>query len=924
MSPPRTANLPATTRFPRTRAIGLAAAVALYALIAPITPAAQPGGPIAKADAEADAVTAELEALGLHAVLAEHLHALLEGAEGDRRNRLAEQLSAVYAQRLRSEADPDERARLEQRSRELIDRVPEADSYGLRLSLMRARYLPAERTAERARLLLAGDEAEAEALAAFRSIAAELGPLRDRLEERVQQDLERVRSGGRRPDALRAALEQSRRQRSLATYYLGWSRYYAAMLGGERDDAADALAAFGAMLGAASQRPSLNALPRTLLRYEHVARAAVGSALAYSILGEHGRAVRWLDEIEAAPELNPSIREQLFQRRAVVLAEAERWDELLDAVERRRRDPSAGENGGARLAPGEARLLAVLVLDRPNPNDPPAARRIARAAGADLVAADELGQVLDLSRRFGTLPLGDRGFVSRYVRAIRFYDDARAAHAAAGDPDTPTDDRALIEAYRRAAELLRQAYDAADATSFPIERARCGVRWGLCAAARGDEPAALERLERTHADAPPGSDPAEEALWLAVSVADRGVARGAVGTERLASLRQLYLASYPTGQRAARLSLASGGGLGARAARRALESIGPEDPLYPAAQRRLVSILYRAYRSAGAGERAEAANTLIDVADRVIGLGLERLERGDADPDATARGTVLVARQLLDAALGTIAEAENAKARQGRVEAATRALRAIDAVFTRLGVTAAQAPEWAGDDVAQELGFRRVQLAWAQDQTDRVLAEVEALDSAGSRFAPAAARFLFNRAAEGWSGSAGEPDPARALVRWGLWLIEHDAVEGEARLSVAAAVADASASLARQGIEAQAMRRIAVRMDTLLFEAKAADTASLRRLASFAEASGEPDLALRAWRRLQRARPENSEGWFEARHETIRLMSETNPDAARAALRQHAVLYPELGPGRWADAFRGLADSLGIDPRDSPSDGDGR
>ena len=165
----------------------------------------------------------------------------------------------------------------------------------------------------------------------------------------------------------------------------------------------------------------------------------------------------------------------------------------------------------------------------------------------------------------------------------------------------------------------------------------------------------------------------------------------------------------------------------------------------------------------------------------------------------------------------------------------------------------------------------------------------------------------------GDADDTGGTDAARAAVRWGVWLLDRDEATGEARLSVAAAVADAASALARAGVEPDAMRRTAVRTDTILLEAGAADADSLRRLASMAEELGDNALALRAWRRLLRARPEGNEGWFEARHETIRLMAESDPDGARAALRQHAVLHSELGPGRWAEAFERLADALGIE-----------
>ncbi|QKK09081.1 MAG: hypothetical protein HND58_13540 [Planctomycetota bacterium] len=72
-----------------------------------------------------------------------------------------------------------------------------------------------------------------------------------------------------------------------------------------------------------------------------------------------------------------------------------------------------------------------------------------------------------------------------------------------------------------------------------------------------------------------------------------------------------------------------------------------------------------------------------------------------------------------------------------------------------------------------------------------------------------------------------------------------------------------------------------------------------------------------------------SDGWFEARVESIRLLAETSPADARAALDQHRMLYPDLGPEPWHSRFRqldqqlaGVRPSLGQPASDRPPAGD--
>ena len=43
-----------------------------------------------------------------------------------------------------------------------------------------------------------------------------------------------------------------------------------------------------------------------------------------------------------------------------------------------------------------------------------------------------------------------------------------------------------------------------------------------------------------------------------------------------------------------------------------------------------------------------------------------------------------------------------------------------------------------------------------------------------------------------------------------------------------------------------------------------------------------------------------------ARYESTRLLADEDPDAARDAIAQHAVLYPDFGPDPWGDRLRAL------------------
>ena len=102
------------------------------------------------------------------------------------------------------------------------------------------------------------------------------------------------------------------------------------------------------------------------------------------------------------------------------------------------------------------------------------------------------------------------------------------------------------------------------------------------------------------------------------------------------------------------------------------------------------------------------------------------------------------------------------------------------------------------------------------------------------------------------------------------------------------------------------MLTAALDLDRLVMASHTPTSDLLRRLARNAEAGNEPILARQTWGRLAAALPPGDPAWYESRFESIRLLSEEDPDAARDAITQHAVLYPDYGPEPWGDRLRAL------------------
>lgn len=900
----------------RPRRLGVASAIAALVLVS-MPAAAQQDLPDAHDPA---ALETYLESLGLRDLLVMHLRDRLREANPEDRSTLAERLAALYAQQLDESESPDDAARVESAARELLALVPESESNELRITLAKARYLSAERIGEHHLLRLAAPEEAAEAERAMRSVGASLREVLARVDRRITE-LERAERSPRSSTdeaEVRELLAEARRQRSLARYYSGWTNLHLSILTGSPRHAQDALADFAWLVNSPGERrPVPERAPTSLLRYDHVARAVLGCALASSLADEHADAVRWIQVLDdETAEVAERVAPQVFPRRVLVLGRARRWADLESAVDHERRARVKG--GAAQLEPLEARLLAVVTLEAlADPSARGLVERdrlleaLAQVGLGDLVSAGELGHVLDLVSRYGTAPIGEEGFVVRYVRAVRAYERAKTEHAATGEPpDEPTAVAEVANRYREAALAFDAASEADDAARFADQASRSQQLRGLALFHAGDFVGASAAFESAAGSA---RDPRErdDALWYALLALDRAVDAG-IESERARRerLATVYMQEFPGGERAARLLLReAGAGLVSDAeAVEILLAVPVDSPVYAAARRRAASLLYRAFRAAPAPAREAAA-------DRFARVGAEVLEaevaeaRGEGDPAVeAARRVVTLGRQLLDAILASAAP---------DAASAGRVLAVVEDAVTLSGADAAA--------LAGELAFRRLQIGIALDDDAAIDAAMSALGAGGGQFVEAGERLLYRRALAQRNRDPADPRAADRLLAAGMRVLdqfeplEQHAADATMRGVLSRSAAAAADIWRHTGDDVH--RQTALTLDRRAVAMRAADDAALRRLGELAESMGELDEALEAWRVLGAALQPGSTSWFEARYHTIRLLAESDPARAREALAQLRVLYPSGGPEPWSAKLEELA--LRIGPA-APADGGAR
>ena len=863
------------------------------------------------------ALTAYFERLGLSRLLATNLEQRLEAQPRSKRQALAEQLGKVYVTLIREAPSDVDRAHWEEKAKQLLAAVPDAESIELRISVNQAIYDRAETLAERSRLRLATTEEFTEAQTSLRSLAASFGDIGQRAHRRVDQ-LEKIESAGDITDKAREELGEVRRLQSLSFYYAGWSNCYLAILGPAEPHATEALKCFGWLLGSAGRPASLDKLPASLLQYEHIGRAAIGCALAAAARGNDVEAIRWLDAIEESTETPAVVREQVPSRRMAVLGGAKRWADLDRLVTRLRR--GANSKGPVKpLSAPLARLLAVMTLEADRRIAGEQIESLTRTALADLIAQKEVAQVLDLVEKYGTAPLGDAGFIAMYVRGMQDYDLARKAHATAGaDTNEPTTNPQATTRYRSAARLLEAAEAQPDAAQFVTERSRAGVSRGLALFYVGDFSASAEVLSKAWTLSAKTAD-AEQTLWMCVLAWNRAAEGAAKDSEASVKRDQavaLFLKTYPESANAPRLVLmrTATGELKDDDALKALSSVPRGSPVYDAARRQIARILYSKFRSSLGTDRDQAAIRFVEVAKPIFlaDAGIAADPEGK-DRAAAADRAVTRARQILDVLLsGNATDTDEAAAILKRV----RAL----AVIASIDLSPHE----------PELLARQVQIDLARGDQDGAIQAADklyAMADRGGQFGGAVDRLIYKKLAQKWTSASDDADGGASgamVIRFGVRILDRLAGDAEAMREpgvIALQSTCAAAATARYKRAGDVhMRDLAIKLDKAVLAADPGSEPSLRRLAENSDLAGDSGTALECWRVLLDAAQAGTPQWFEAKYQTLRLLSALDPTRAAGAMKQLAVLYPDYGPEPWSSRLRTLATTLGLDKPGAPGE----
>lgn len=826
----------------------------------------------------------------------------LSGAAGAERSRILSDLASAYETLLET-LPADKRAAFRERSRALLKDNPRPELAALRINLLKAEYLSAEQVAERRRLRLGTETDASEAVASLKRLATEFAEIANAASAKARSLDDQIQARGDlsfadEEDAKRQ-LQEARRIKSLAHYYAGWSDCYIAQLTKDREAAGEALIHFGALLNAPDRKtPTLERLPRSLLSYEHIARACLGTASCFGLLGNDAEALRWLDELATADNLPASVRSQLLSRRIAVLGPSARWNELAAWV-RRTRAPQGKVT--APLETADAVLLAVVALEGANGPEPGAEdvrTELGRLALADLISRGQTGYVVALAKRFGTGALSSEGFVAQYVRALQDFETARAKHRDAGQESEPASGAEIVQAYRSAAKLFDAAAAASDAPAFESDAERAALNAGMSLFYAGDFAQAADQFARV-ARRSKQEESRREALWYEVVALDRAFESGRKDlSDRRDASAVLFVSTYPRTEQAARLLLKRAG-IGKFSDKEVVESLlsVPESSaLWQEARVQASTILFRIARGAGQAERDEALAKFLEISDQVFPAERDAaIASQGARREAQAQRAVLIARQQMEAALGLSSP---------DLERARRLLLEIPRIAELCGFSIS--------DLSDELAFRRVQIAISAGNDSDLDSAISSLGDSGSAFAQSARLLALRRAIEAFHAAPSNLDAARRIVAIGGDVVrsldEQKQFDPRAN-ALRDEVAGAAASVFHENGGSE-FRDLALRIDRSMYQQGGRFTSSLRRLAEMSEQTGDEATALECWKLLVSGLREDQPGWFEARYRSIVLMMKSDLESARDAFKLFELSHPDFGPKAWAPRFRDLRERL--------------
>jgi hypothetical protein len=797
----------------------------------------------------------------------------------DQRLYLAQRLGDLYLAKL-MEQDATDSLRQEYllKSQILIGLIPESELLELRLELLIELYKEHEQVADLKRIGLLDTNRASEALVAFQMLSAEFARISLVADSKVEQfNRQAARTSGETQAENEQRLAESRALFSRARFFEAWTGYSKAVLQ-ETKVESSTIKAFGWVLGFDGSLPVLEDTDQDLLEYDHVARSMIGVALCKLQNQEYGAARLWLSTIEEST-IAPEFAVQFASKRLldVFLAQLDWKEAYRQALLLKNASPNS------LLGVPQSRLLVIATMENTNNTErgrggDEGSTELAKLGLEQLVDLGEIGHVIGLLDRFGSLPVIGNGFISRYIRGLSQLSRA--------------DETGELAGYAQAAIELNQALETSDVNKYLIHAGDALLKMVYCEL-RSDRPSsALRTLERQDEFIQTDTQK-DEAKWLEILALDAVIRSGQdqMGV-KLTKLLGEYIRSNPSSERASKLIVqyALSPYLEDTDAFGGLVIEDATDPLAIPARRKLIQMFYKNPDLASGGE-SNVGHEIIEHARWIW-----ENETRSFTQVREARERLAVFRIVL--IMGLEMDEPDVRFLGGVIE---RAQKLIDS-------------EPSFDQFRSELVQREVQILLLDgeiDQAGEIAINSGSLNDESRR---SVLSMTFGRAHRRFMESMSVPN-AQSVVRYGRALLdEYQERVGErldSRMSLyVESMAYCALYISDQNNDG-IMREYALSLGIRVLNDGVPSEYGLIRTGELSEQYGNLDDAYTCWLKLVNTLDTSDMNWHRARYESLRLLKSQDRMKAVTVYQQYVTLYPEGSPAPWGALIKELFRELG-------------
>lgn len=786
---------------------------------------------------------------------------------------LSNQLGRMYLDRLGDEQiSEDTRRSYLLKGQVLVGLIPENELLELRLELLVEQYKEYEQIADLKRIDLLDPMKSAKADAALEtlhSMFTRIAIVADADVERFNRQAARTSGDSQRENEQQLA--DSRAVFSRARFFEGWAGYSLAVVR-DVEVNSEVLKSFGWVLGFDGKLPVLEEVDVDLLEYDHVARAMIGVALCKLQNNELSSSRLWLDAVQDSA-VAPEFAVNFAKKRQIDISLAEMdWKRALGETR------SLLKDSDTEIGVSLSRLVVIRTMDAQSADSDgrggeETATELAKLGLNQLVELGEIGHVIDLLERYGTLPDIGRGFVAYYAQGSSELMQAETSATSSG--------------FMEAAVRFGRALAADDVEQYLVYAADAGLKMAYCELRSDRAAAALRTLEEysVYFSTP---EQLEESAWLEILALDAVVRSGQEQMgPRLAEALGVYIRQNSSSERASKLivQFALSPYLDDTDAIDGLVIDDPSDPLALPARRKLIQMLYKNPQIANGGE-SQSSKEIIKHS-----LWIWNHESDAYTNIREARERLAVCR------IAVIMGLEDRDTSMDFLKSAVVRLRSLIESEPSL------------NQYISELTFREIQVMLLQGNIDRAAEIVLSSTDMNDEHMRIALSMVFGNAHRRFMEQRSVPH-AQALVRYGQALIgmkqDNDEESMSARMSLNAESVVMGAMFIAEETNDPLMREYAYALSLRVFEHGLPSEYGLITSAQLCEEFGHSDEALACWNRLVNTLNEQEFNWHRARYESLRLLVASDIIKAGQVYQQYRTLYPDGSPEPWGSKIQEL------------------